>query len=553
MKKKNEGITLIALVVTIIALLILAGVSVSMLTGQNGILTNAAKAKESTDSASDLEYLQLKATESLMDYYQGNDTVGEDEYVLKKWAADTESKIKVNQADKTIEYNGKTYSIVDIIGNESEKTKIENDNMKQITVSTVKDDDTESKKLLSTGKVRLVIEENDTSMKAAIPNGFYYVTGKPSTGLVISDRYGDDDNNSKGGNQFVWVPCSGDKGVKYETKLAEDWTANYSNKQWWYTNYQTGTDSKGNGIYSPIKGSWSDNCGNTASVDTYGGFYIARFEAGVPSEAKEFYASSNGDKYETSGKKNTDKYIPVSKKNNQSWNWISQENAKKVSANMYDSTKAAVKSQLVDSYAWDTIVKWMNGEDENFVKNSTDKGNYLNNNTITDVTNGLFAYHLYGCDKKTTSALEASAYWEYATKYQKGKFEPTRNIIKYKGNPDVNPAIPPIDNWGDRTKYEFVDSKYKTNDYDSFYIYKELSTGASEKTKVRNIYDMAGNMWEWTTETGNPDGTSTTRAVLRGGSFNNNGDNAPVSRRDGDIRVDDCYIGVGFRVVLYIQ
>ena len=47
-RKKQRGITLIALVVTIIVLLILAGVSVSMLTGQNGILTNAAKAKENT-------------------------------------------------------------------------------------------------------------------------------------------------------------------------------------------------------------------------------------------------------------------------------------------------------------------------------------------------------------------------------------------------------------------------------------------------------------------------------------------------------------------------
>ena len=44
--KKNGGITLIALVVTIIVLIILAGVSISMLTGQNGILTRAAKAKE---------------------------------------------------------------------------------------------------------------------------------------------------------------------------------------------------------------------------------------------------------------------------------------------------------------------------------------------------------------------------------------------------------------------------------------------------------------------------------------------------------------------------
>ena len=38
---ENKGITLIALVVTIIVLLILAGISVSMLTGQNGILNRA--------------------------------------------------------------------------------------------------------------------------------------------------------------------------------------------------------------------------------------------------------------------------------------------------------------------------------------------------------------------------------------------------------------------------------------------------------------------------------------------------------------------------------
>lgn len=46
--KNNKGITLIALVVTIIVLLILAGVSIAMLTGQNGILTNAQEAKNSS-------------------------------------------------------------------------------------------------------------------------------------------------------------------------------------------------------------------------------------------------------------------------------------------------------------------------------------------------------------------------------------------------------------------------------------------------------------------------------------------------------------------------
>ena len=49
--RKNRGITLIALVVTIIVLLILAGISISMLTGQNGILNRASEAKEKTETA----------------------------------------------------------------------------------------------------------------------------------------------------------------------------------------------------------------------------------------------------------------------------------------------------------------------------------------------------------------------------------------------------------------------------------------------------------------------------------------------------------------------
>ena len=48
-KTKESGITLIALVVTIIVLLILAGVSIAMLTGENGILNQASKAKEETE------------------------------------------------------------------------------------------------------------------------------------------------------------------------------------------------------------------------------------------------------------------------------------------------------------------------------------------------------------------------------------------------------------------------------------------------------------------------------------------------------------------------
>ena len=59
--KNEKGITLIALVVTIVVLLILAGVSISMLTGENGIITQAQEAKLVTERSSLKEQLQLDA------------------------------------------------------------------------------------------------------------------------------------------------------------------------------------------------------------------------------------------------------------------------------------------------------------------------------------------------------------------------------------------------------------------------------------------------------------------------------------------------------------
>ena len=59
LKKQQKGITLIALVITIIVLLILAGVSIAMLTGDNGILTQAQRAKEQTEKSSVIEQVQV--------------------------------------------------------------------------------------------------------------------------------------------------------------------------------------------------------------------------------------------------------------------------------------------------------------------------------------------------------------------------------------------------------------------------------------------------------------------------------------------------------------
>ena len=57
--RNQKGITLIALVITIIVLLILAGVSIAMLTGENGILTNASESQQKTDYENACEQIDI--------------------------------------------------------------------------------------------------------------------------------------------------------------------------------------------------------------------------------------------------------------------------------------------------------------------------------------------------------------------------------------------------------------------------------------------------------------------------------------------------------------
>ncbi len=112
---KNKGITLIALVVTIIVLLILAGVSISMLTGQNGILNRGAEAKQKTTDAQSKEELEMALSQMAMEYHLngGADTFSdyifahEDE--LKK-ALGTDN-VSLNSAAKTITYKGTQYLV----------------------------------------------------------------------------------------------------------------------------------------------------------------------------------------------------------------------------------------------------------------------------------------------------------------------------------------------------------------------------------------------------------------------------------------------------------
>lgn len=115
--KNQNGVTLIALVITIIVLLILAGVSIAMLTGDNGLLTKARKASDETIIANgkelaetdlqgciidwyDAKYVSSTPTEqTLVEYVKANFTSSDESvYIIR---GETTKTITINDTDVT--------------------------------------------------------------------------------------------------------------------------------------------------------------------------------------------------------------------------------------------------------------------------------------------------------------------------------------------------------------------------------------------------------------------------------------------------------------------
>ncbi len=115
MENKSRGITLIALVVTIIVLLILAGISINMLMGQNGILNKATTAKKQTENTNARDELALAITSLGMDYHingQGGtfrDYIFSHEADLKKELGSDD--VTLNKTENTITYKGKIFTV----------------------------------------------------------------------------------------------------------------------------------------------------------------------------------------------------------------------------------------------------------------------------------------------------------------------------------------------------------------------------------------------------------------------------------------------------------
>ena len=108
--KNKTGITLIALVITIIVLLILAGVSIAMLTGNNGILTQANQAKENSNREEAKEKVQVEALGSIDK--SGKFNSGTFENNLKKNLKLSDNDIVENEDTKTITVTVDGYNVI---------------------------------------------------------------------------------------------------------------------------------------------------------------------------------------------------------------------------------------------------------------------------------------------------------------------------------------------------------------------------------------------------------------------------------------------------------
>ena len=428
--KRNKGITLIALVVTIIVLLILAGISISMLTGQNGILTNASKAKNETGEAQIEEKVKLSVGDALT---RGTGTledenlksalnsyIGKDKYSIR---GDKEKGWTVQVIE-----NGKSYDI-------SSMGKIS-----KSLPSTAEGQpaDTPIKNPTGYGENAQATADGDGKYFAK-PDGATYLEGTVDTGVVVSIK----------GSEFVWVPVddvvletsdtskteklpkssdagtsSGNtytpmavqvgndyKGILYDFSGSNGYLKYGSNAS---TNYQGGSaDYKEPAVVSKYDGTDTDTVEGKITIDKltkeynamiesvkkYKGFYVARYEAGLETGTNKIVFKN------ASLPANNCTTTDASNGETSSWYGL----YKKIKTFTTSSDK--VVSSMIWGSQYDAMMNWMakTGKDvgtaDNTKRNTT---NITGGGDKPDIINNV--YDLYGCHQEWTLEAGSIAY-----------------------------------------------------------------------------------------------------------------------------------------------
>ena len=116
---KKEGITLIALVITIIILLILAGITITAITGENGLLNSALKAKEETEISDERETVDICTAQSMGKDKRGDITKESLQKELDNYTGVKKTEVLKDSTDELYVYfiDTNRYYNVDINGN----------------------------------------------------------------------------------------------------------------------------------------------------------------------------------------------------------------------------------------------------------------------------------------------------------------------------------------------------------------------------------------------------------------------------------------------------
>ena len=340
--KESKGITLIALVITIIVLLILAGVTIATLTGDNGILKKAGDAKTQTEQAKEDENLKIAIAGSY----------GTDGKLNLK-------DLKDNLTNQGIDYDkNNTGFPLEVIVN-GEKKKIDaNGNITTVKLESVADSKTKGTVFKDTTTL-----EDTYGNQVKVPKGFKIASDSATDvtgGIVIEDAT----YTNTIGSQFVWIPVgTGENAIKKANKETVDIalgryeftknsdgtikTSEYSGSSYTEDTTASHNSSRGNAIAKDIEKF-------KTSANSNHGYYIGRYEAGVV-DYNSSVSTSNSNKETNWTGYTGDNIKLVCKKEQQVWNYVTQNKASELSRNMYGS-EAKVTSDLINSYAWDTAI-----------------------------------------------------------------------------------------------------------------------------------------------------------------------------------------------------
>ena len=338
--KESKGITLIALVITIIVLLILAGVTIATLTGDNGILKKAGDAKTQTE--------QAKADENLKIAIAGS--YGTDGKLNLK-------DLKDNLENQKIPYTDSDKFPLEVTVN-GEKKKIDANGNVTVKLESVVDSKTNG-----TVFNDVTTLEDTYGNQVKIPKGFKIANDSATDvtgGIVIEDAT----YTNTIGSQFVWIPVgTGENAIKKANKETVDIAlGRYS-----FTKNSDGTvttsEFSDRDCTEDTTASHNSNYKNAiakdieafeTSVKNNHGYYIGRYEAGVVDYNSSVSTSNSNNETNWTGYTG-DNIKLVCKKEQQVWNYVTQNKASEVSRNMYGS-EAKVTSDLINSYAWDTAI-----------------------------------------------------------------------------------------------------------------------------------------------------------------------------------------------------